>query len=85
MKETCTVHLLDPYGDRSELWPIGDDGVPTDVYEKFKDDEGDVYAIVVYGDGEPETSFIKKQIWKQAEQQLAEIERDRPSIFRRCS
>jgi hypothetical protein len=49
------------------------------------DDEGDVYAIVVYGDGEPETSFIKKANLEAGEQQLAEIERDRASIFRRRS
>jgi hypothetical protein len=49
------------------------------INEKFHDDEGDVYAIVVYGDGEPETSFIKKQIWKQAEQHFLETERDRAS------
>ena len=48
MKDTCTVHFLDPKGNRSEIWPIGDEGVPTDVHEKFKDDKGDVYAIVVY-------------------------------------
>ena len=79
MKDACTVHFLDPKGNRSETWPIGDAGVPTDVHEKFKDDKGHVYAIVVYKNGEPETSFIKKQIWKQAEQQFAEIERDRAS------
>jgi hypothetical protein len=54
---------------------IGDEGVPTDLHEKFKGDKGDVYAIVVYKNGEPKTSFIKKEIWKQAEQQDAEIER----------
>ena len=77
MKDACRVHFLDPEGNRSEIWPIGDEGIPADVHEKYKDDKGELYAIVVYKNGEPETSIIEKEIWKEAEQQselrLAEI------------
>ena len=76
VKDACTVHFLDPKGNRSEIWPIGDEGVPAHVHERFKDAKGDVYALVVHKNGEPETSFIKEEIWKQAEQQFAEAERD---------
>ncbi len=75
MTDACTVHFLDPKGNRSEIWPIGDEGVPAHVHERFKDVKGHVYALVVYKNGEPETSFIKKEIWKQAEQQFAEADR----------
>jgi hypothetical protein len=28
VKDACTVHFLDLKGNRSEIWPIGDEGVP---------------------------------------------------------
>jgi hypothetical protein len=75
VKDACTVHFLDPDGNRSEIWPIGSDGVPADVHARLKDDQGDVYALVVYENGLPQTTFLKKEVWKHLERQFAEIER----------
>ncbi|WP_284280723.1 hypothetical protein [Bradyrhizobium liaoningense] len=33
-----------------------------------------MYALTVYEAGEPQTSFLKKEIWKQAEAEFARIE-----------
>jgi hypothetical protein len=70
----CTVHFLDPMGSHTETWPIGEDGIPADTYSRLKDDQGNMYAIVVYEAGEPQTSFLKREIWKQAKAQFAQIE-----------
>ncbi|GLR95787.1 MULTISPECIES: hypothetical protein [Bradyrhizobium] len=71
---TCTVYVLDPMGNRTETWPIGNDGIPPEVYARLKDDRGNMYALTVYEAGEPQTSFLKKEIWKQAEAEFARIE-----------
>jgi hypothetical protein len=74
--DACTVYFLDPMGNRTETWPIGEGGIPADTYARLKDHKGDMYALVVYEAGEPQTSFLKKEIWKQAEAQFAEIEEE---------
>ena len=58
----CTIHFLDPkHPNRTEIWPIGDDGIDVQTYEKFKDENGNIYAMVVYKKMENRhTSVIKK-------------------------
>jgi hypothetical protein len=72
--DACTVHFLDPMGSRTETWSIGDDGIPPDVYARFKDEQGNMYALTVFEAGEPQTSFLRKEIWKQAKAQFAQID-----------
>ena len=35
MTDACTVYFLDPIGNRTETWPIGEDGIPADTYARL--------------------------------------------------
>ena len=39
--ESCTAHIIDPKGDRTEEWLIGRD-IEKDVYNRFKDQNGHI-------------------------------------------
>lgn len=60
----CTVHIIDPWGNRTETWEIGKD-VTREVFEKFKDTSGNLYATVTYTAGEPDMRIVAKQHWDQ--------------------
>jgi hypothetical protein len=61
----CQVHILDPKGDRTENWCVGRD-ISQDVYDRMKDENGDLHVLVVYRRGEPDANVVPKHIWKQA-------------------
>src|SRR3954453_11790351 len=69
----CQVHILDPKGNRTENWVVGRD-IPQDVYGRMKDENGDLYMIVVYREGEPDASVVPKAIWEQARIAFGEID-----------
>jgi len=69
--EACDVHILDPKGSREEQWLIGTD-IEKDVYDRFKDNNGHIYAFVVWEKGEPNMSIIKKEIWQQFKMAIGE-------------
>jgi hypothetical protein len=76
------VYFLDPMGNRTETWPIGEDGIPADTYARLKDEKGNMYALTAYEAGEAQTSFLTKEIWKQAEAQFALIETEAAAELR---
>lgn len=77
VKRECTVHFLDPkHPNRTEIWPIGDDGIDVQTYEKFKDESGNIYAMIVYKEGEPNSSILRKHLWLEAKKAFDQIEHD---------
>jgi hypothetical protein len=81
MLESCTVHFLDPKGNYSEVLPIGNDGVPKEAYLRFRDENGDLFAMTIYDAGVPKTSFIAKDIYLAAKARFDQFERERPDAL----
>ncbi len=81
MLDTCTVHFLDPKGNYSEVWPIGNDGIPKEIYSRFRDENGDLFAMTVYNAGTPKTSFITKDVYRAAKAQFDQFEQERPDAL----
>lgn len=69
----CQVHILDPKGNRTENWVVGRD-IDQYVYERMKDAQGDIYALVVYRRGEAEVNVVPKEIWDQAKVAISNIQ-----------
>ncbi len=62
---TCKVYILDPMkGCYTASWSIGDGGnVSVETYERFKDRDGDLYALAVYREGVPENHITTRDFW----------------------
>jgi hypothetical protein len=72
--ESCRVHILDPmHGLRVETWVVGEQ-VKRETYNKFKDQNGNIYMVVAYEKGEPNTMVVAKSMWVQVAQQFADID-----------
>jgi len=71
-----TVHVLDSMqtDPRTETWVI-DERPGRDTYEKFKDDKGELYALVSYKGGVPGSNVVRKQVWEQAAELFAATDR----------
>jgi hypothetical protein len=70
--KACNAHILDPVkGQYTE-----NASIPEDVYNRFKDEKGDVYLLSAYDAGKPNTSLVEKQRWLQAAAAFAEIEQE---------
>ena len=73
--ESFTAHISDPiHGTYTEIWTVGGT-ILQETYDRFKDERGDVYAMVVYKAGNPEMSLLKKNVWDQLQIQLIQIEK----------
>lgn len=57
------------------------DGVPKEIYLRFKDENGDLFAMTVYNAGMPKPSFIAKDIYLAAKAQFDQFERERPDAL----
>lgn len=65
--EEVVVHFLTPDGYSERTWLIDRD-IPAATAAKYRDPEtGDLYAIVVYRSGEPETKIATKEAWEEVE------------------
>jgi hypothetical protein len=67
--ESCTADIIDPKGDRTEEWLIGRD-IEKDVYNRFKDENGHIYIMIVYRAGVPDTNVLKKDAWLYAKKTM---------------
>ena len=59
----CQVHILGvvvPYS--VETWIIGSD-ISQEMYDRFKDENGHLYAVSYFKEGKPETSVTRKELW----------------------
>jgi hypothetical protein len=74
--ETCEVHIQDVMrGLRTEEWVIGED-IKRETYEKFKDGNGRLYAVIAYENGQPQMSVVAKVMWDQVAEQFGDMEEE---------
>jgi hypothetical protein len=68
--EGFKAHISDPMrGNHTENWVVGRD-LPREMYDEFKDENGDVYVMVVYEAGQPKMHLFKKENLEQLEEQI---------------
>lgn len=74
--EAVEVHVLDPNGNYSTFWTIGEDISP-EIVEKAKDKKtGAIYALTTYQAGKPQTHVLLKEKWLIAKAQFDAIEQE---------
>lgn len=70
--EVVEVHVLDPKGNYTTHWQIGED-IPAEVVEKFKNPATNkLYALTVYEAGEPKTSVLQHAKWLEIKVAMGE-------------
>lgn len=63
--DTVKVHILDPIrGYYFADWVV-DENVHREDVEKFATPTGELYVVIAYEDGEPQTMLTKKEVWEQ--------------------
>ena len=63
--DTVKAHILDPMrGYYVADWVVGDD-VPREYVEKFATATRELYVVIAYEGGEPQTMLTKKEIWEK--------------------
>jgi len=63
--DTMKAHVLDPVrGYYIAEWVVDDDVHREDV-EKFSTPNGELYVVIAYVDGEPQTVLTKKEAWEK--------------------
>lgn len=66
----CQVHILDPMrSERLETWKIGAD-VDQETYDRSKDVDGHLYALVHYAEGQRSQYIVAKGIWEKAKREV---------------
>lgn len=74
--EAVEVHIIDPNGNYSTFWKIGEDISP-EIVQKAKDKEtGALYALTTYQSGEHQTHVLLKEKWLIAKAQFDAIEQE---------
>ena len=69
----CQVHILDPKlsEPRLETWTIGKGKeVDLETYDRSKDENGDLYMLVVYDGGQPSQYFVAKDMWEKTKRDV---------------
>jgi hypothetical protein len=67
---TFRAHVLDPSRTHRTLtWTVGEH-VTEENYERFKDDNGDLYVLVYHEDGKQEVRVVLKHDWERAKTAL---------------
>ena len=65
---TCRVHVLSSSADRpysSTTFTIGEQ-VQQEDYDRFKDDNGDLYLLVYVDEGKVQSRVVAQQDWDRA-------------------
>jgi len=63
--DTVKAHVLDPIrGYYLEDWVVDEDVHREDV-EKFATPTRELYVVIAYEDGEPQTMLTKKEVWEK--------------------
>jgi len=69
LHDVCTAYILDPNGNRTEKWIIGEH-VSRETYDRLKDADGSLYIAICYEAGEPKSTVLKREIWEHAKGML---------------
>ncbi len=65
---TCRVHVLSSSADRpysSTTFTIGEQ-VKQEDYDRFKDDQGDLYLLVYVDEGKVQPRIVERDAWNRA-------------------
>ena len=69
--ESVLVHVIDPVaGYYQTRWIVGQDVSPEIVARSHSDGHEDIYAMVVYRDGEPHFSVVSRALWEEARREI---------------
>lgn len=72
-EEIIKVHMLHPFDGYIILnWVVGVD-IPEETVAKFINDEGELYALTVFEDGEQNVMVITKEMFDNAYERFSEI------------
>jgi hypothetical protein len=64
----CRVRILDVIeGERATSWTVGEH-VTREVYERLKDEHGDLHAVIHFADGVRTTTVLDKSSWEKLRQ-----------------
>jgi len=80
---SVTAHILDPKtGYSTQIWTVGQHVTREDVEELSED--GNVFVVVAYVQGQPKSVICKRTIWLQVKAQHDAIDRKqkKKSFFR---
>jgi len=67
------VHMLNPVGNTTQHWKIGQD-IDQAAVDKFRDPEsGDIYAMTSFENGEPQVHLLKRDLWEAARQAMDSV------------
>lgn len=59
----CRAHVMDAMRENTiENWVVGKD-IDKNIYDKAKDENGDIYVAIHYEEGEPITRVMEKELW----------------------
>jgi hypothetical protein len=78
---TCNVHVLSSSADRpysSTTFTIGEQ-VQQEDYDRFKDDNGDLYLLVYVDEGKMQSRIVARYDWDRAK---TAIDRHREALAR---
>ena len=74
MLRVVRAHIIDPVkGYYQENWIIGEH-ISEESYNRFKHVSNDIYAFIVYRDGQPEMYICEKKFWDKMRKTLNVIE-----------
>lgn len=68
-KGSCRVHILDSRSYTKTTWIIGEH-VSREQYEEFKDNGGEMYVLIYYEDGKPESRIVLREAWYKTKSAL---------------
>ncbi|MDA0738193.1 MAG: hypothetical protein O3A59_04480 [Nitrospirae bacterium] len=72
--ETVVAHVLDPKtGYAKQTWRVGPD-IESDTVKRLGEN-GEIFVVVAYEQGEPKTMVCKRAVWLQVKAQHDEIDR----------
>jgi len=69
----AVAHIIDPMTPpREERWVVGEE-IAEETYNRFKNKDGDIFVMIHYEKGEPQTSIIMEEMWIDAKRMMDSI------------
>jgi hypothetical protein len=67
------VHMLNPLGNTTQHWKIGQD-IDQAAVDKFRDPEsGDIYGMTSFENGESQVHLLRRDLWEAARQAMNSV------------
>ncbi|KOP64095.1 hypothetical protein AMS62_01680 [Bacillus sp. FJAT-18019] len=72
-EEVVTVHMIHPFNGYSILnWVVGVD-IPRETVLEFINDNGELYAMTFYENGEENVMVVKKEMFDETYKELSDL------------